>query len=54
MSRRPLEPIDLSRARAHPLSERENKCRLEDFREPAAEDASFAEEWLIKQQKPLM
>ena len=43
MSRRPLEPIDLSRARALPLRERENKCTLEDFREPAGEDASFAE-----------
>lgn len=38
-------PLDLSRARALPLAERENKCTLESFRPPAPPDASF-EQWL--------
>jgi hypothetical protein len=43
VSRRPPPPLDLSRARALPLASRANKCRVEDFREPAAEGASAAE-----------
>jgi hypothetical protein len=43
VTRRPPRPIDLSRARATPLADRENKARLEHFREPASADASFAE-----------
>ena len=43
MTRRPPQPIDLSRARALPLADRKNKARLEQFREPAIADASFAE-----------
>jgi hypothetical protein len=43
MARKPLEPLDLSRARALPLASRESKAHLESFRPPAAADASAAE-----------
>ncbi|MGH0031795.1 MAG: hypothetical protein ACQGVC_18560 [Myxococcota bacterium] len=45
MSKKPVRPVDLSQAKPLPLASRENKCELADFREPAGEDASFAE-WL--------
>jgi hypothetical protein len=44
MSRRsPPEPLDLSRATDLPLAERENKCGIDAFREPAPDGASFAD-----------
>jgi hypothetical protein len=43
VKRRPPQPLDLSRARGLPLASRPNKCRVEDFREPAVEGASAAE-----------
>jgi hypothetical protein len=43
VSRRPPPPLDLSRARGLPLASRANRCRVEDFREPAPEDASAAQ-----------
>ena len=40
--RRTPAPLDLSRASARPLAQRENKCTLDAFREPAGEDADVA------------
>ena len=43
MSRKPPKPLDLSRTRAQPIANRTDRCRVEEFREPAPDDASFGE-----------